>query len=227
MGSKKGSIEQSSTLTGEQGDALSELLKNASPQIQGILGNLGFDLEGQEGYQQALALAQEQAGAFDPSGIQQSFQQNVADPAIKQFNESILPGIQERAIAGGAGRSSAARNQASQAGVDLQKGLSGQLSQQLLQGQAQKEQLRQGTINQLLGLAQAPQASQQQDLQGLLASLGLGLGTQAFQNYAQPGKAGLAQGILGAGGALIGGSLGGPTGAAVGGNVGSQIGGAF
>jgi hypothetical protein len=227
LGGTKGSIQQASILTGEQQASLSELLNTLQPQIADAAGGLDFDLTSQQGFQRALELANEQSQAFDPTQISENFQMNVADPALKQFNQQILPGIQERGIAGGQGRSSGVQRQMAAAGTDLQTALSGQLSNQLLQGQTARESLRQGTIGQLLGLAQAPQQSQTQNLQGLLGGMQLGLGTQAFQNYAQPGKpskAGAALGLLGTG---IGGYFGGPAGAQLGGSIGSSAGALF
>ena len=51
------------------------------------------------------------------------FQQGFVDPALKQFNEQTAPGIQQRLIAGGEGRSSALENLIARAGTDVQSDL--------------------------------------------------------------------------------------------------------
>ncbi len=93
---------------------------------------------------------------------QESFQKSFVDPAMNTFNNRTAPAIQQRFIASGGARSSSAEDTLTRAGADVQ----GQLNQTLA-----------GLINQAQGRA----------MQGL----GLGLGTQAFQNVQDPGSTGL------------------------------------
>jgi len=74
-------------------------------------------------------------GDFDPAALTEMFQTSVGDPARTQFRRQTIPGIQERFIGAGAGRSGAAMRAATGAGADLESGLSGQLAQLLTQAQ--------------------------------------------------------------------------------------------
>lgn len=116
---------------------------------------------------------------FDPQLQQQFFQAQVADPAIKQFQEQILPAINEQFIGQGAASSSGLNRAVTQAGSDLQ----GQLA---------------------ASLAGFQQQGQQNQLNLLLAALG----KQAVQPLVQEGSNPLAS-IFGGFGAGFGKSLGG------------------
>ena len=135
---------------------------------------------------------------FDPTRIQESFEQNVARPAIQNFQEQVAPGIQERFIGAGAGRGSAGQRALATAGGRLEEGLSGQLAQQLQQGE---------------------QFSQQSQLQALMQAMGIGLGTNTFENVQEPGQQSFlgtfGPSALSAFGTAAGGFLGGPGGSVV------------
>jgi len=173
--SRKPQIKQVSTVTGAQGRGIDALAQMAQkfPELYESLG-------------------------FSPERITETFQQAVAKPAIQQFQEQIAPGIQERFIGAGAGRSSAGMRALGTAGERLQETLSGQLAQQLQQGE---------------------QFSQQAQLQALMNALGLGLRTPTFENVQIPGQQStlgtLAPFALQALGTAAGGFLGGPGGSAL------------
>lgn len=135
---------------------------------------------------------------FDPTRTQEAFQRGVAQPAIREFQEQIAPGIQERFIGAGAGRGSAAMRALGTAGERLEEGLSAQLAQQLQAGE---------------------QFGQKAQLEALMRALGLGLGTQTFQNVQIPGQqstlGALAPYAMQALGTAAGGFLGGPGGSAL------------
>lgn len=81
------------------------------------------------------------------------FQKGVVDPAMKQYENQILPSIQQRFIDANAGSSSALNQALSQSATDLQSALSGQRLQ--MQQNASQNQLQ--VLAQLLGLTTARQ----------------------------------------------------------------------
>jgi len=147
--------------------------------------------------------------------VTQAFNQNIADPSRQAFSDQVLPAIQERL-----GRSSATANTSLKGALDLEKQLAGGLSNELIN----QQRVGQNALNQALGFAQAPQQSNLQDINALLASLGLGTGTDLFALKQTPGKAGFGGAIGGIAGAGLGSLFGQPAiGATVGSAVGSQF----
>lgn len=206
----KAKTEQMAALNPEQLQALSSILGVPTEKLPGIMEQLsGFNIEQQQPFQQGQEALGSLLKGFDPARTQQAFQAGVADPAMRQFREQIAPGIQERFIGAGAGQSSAAQRQLSQAGSDLQSNLSGQLSQQLLSGEQMGQQGQLGALGQGLGYAQAPQQSQLAGLAPLLQSLGLGMGTSPFAYMQTPGTQGAFGALAGGVGQGLGSYLGG------------------
>lgn len=118
-------------------------------------------------------------------------------PAMRQYNEQIVPGISEQFAGMGSGglNSSGFRNAQVQGGVDLAERL-GQIRANLRQAGAQ-------------GLQNAGQ-----------------LGLQSFQqNYQTPGTEGFLSSVAPAIGYAAGAAIGGPAGGAIGGGVGNWYGG--
>lgn len=103
-------------------------------------------------------------GAFN----QEDFDKGVTQPALKNFQENILPQIQEKFIAGNQVLGSGMRRGQLKAATDLQDNLA-QLMYQAQQGQKQNQ----------------------------LAGLQTGLGTRAFENIYKQGKPGLLSQFLG------------------------------
>lgn len=155
---QKGSIQNLPVLSREQQDLLGQLLG-------GLGGPLGLGLNN---------LTQMLSGS--PEALE-AFQR----PAMRQFEQEIVPGIAERFTQAGGQRSSAFGQQLGQAGANLAENLSAQRA----------------------GL-------QQNSLQQLLALLGQGLGTQTFKPFQIPGSSGFLQGLSGGIGSGLGsfGSLG-------------------
>ncbi|KKN33416.1 hypothetical protein LCGC14_0803830 [marine sediment metagenome] len=143
------------TQTGQQQDALSQLLSM-------ITGS------GAEGFESAL---QNLIGLL--SGSDESFEAFEA-PLMRQFQEQILPSVQERltAMGQGGGRSTGAKHVLAQSAERFGEGLA-----------SQRAGLQQNAIQQLLGT--------------YLQGQGLGLGTQAFGFAEQPSGffANLGQGL--------------------------------
>lgn len=110
---------------------------------------------------------------------QGEFDKGVTEPALKNFQENILPMIQEKFVAGNQAGGSGLRNAQFKAGTDLQS----QLAQLMYQAQQQQKQNRSG------GLQTA-------------------LGTKAFENLYQPSQAGaipaFLQGVSGRAGEGVG-----------------------
>ncbi len=170
----KGQAKQTTALAPEQSQFLNQLLGQISPEQ--------FQLQGNPLYQSGQSYLNRLL-SNDPE-IMKSFEQ----PAIRQYNEQIVPGLAERFTGLGAQNSSSFQNALAQSGKDLALDLQG---------------LRSGL--QFQALPQAFQYASAPSELGL--QLGrLGLGTQAVQNYYQEGEQGLLQNLLGG---LAGGAAGG------------------
>lgn len=141
-GGTKGKIKKTGTLTPEQ-EQLMQLINQGLTSGEGPFGEL--------------------FGDFD----QQKFEEGVSKPAMKNFQEEILPQLQEKFIAGNQVLGSGMRRGQLKAGVDLQDKLA-----QLMYG-AQKDQT-------------------QNKLQGLQTMLG----TKGVENIYKPGTKGAGQGML-------------------------------
>lgn len=141
-GGTKGKVSQKSTLTPEQ-QQLMALINQGLTSGEGPFGQL--------------------FGDFDKG----AFEEGVKKPALKDFQENILPQLQEKFIAGNQVLGSGMRRGQLKAGVDLQDKLA-----QLMYG-AQKDQSQ----NKLAGI------------QSLL-------GKQGVENIYKPGTKGAGQGIL-------------------------------
>ena len=155
---KKAKPQQMSLLTPGQDQRLSGMLGMGNalqPQIQSLLGQLlSGSPEAMEAYQA---------------------------PAMRQFNEQIMPSIAERfsSMSASGQRSGAFNRAAAGAGASLAENL-----------QAQRAGLQQNALQQALGLYQAP------------------LGVQAFQPMMRQAQPGLLQGLMGGAGRLGGAYLG-------------------
>ena len=156
--------EQVSRLTGGQDDLLNFIIQQA----MGGQGGFGFD--------------------------EDFFQQNFADPAMRQFEQRTAPGIQQKFIGAGAGRGSNVNDALTRAGADVQGGLDKQ---------------RAGLLNQAL------------DRQ--LQAAGLGLGTQSFGIEQDPGTTGLFSDIFSGLGSGIGSGAGKEIGSSLGKGVSSGV----
>lgn len=108
-------------------------------------------------------------GEFNPEATADVFQRGVANPAMRNFRQRIIPEIMQSFADQGA--SSGLNNSLATAGRDLEENLSSQLANFIYQSQMQQNQNR---------------------LQGL----GLGFGTQQFQPYVQQGSEGLVPGVM-------------------------------
>jgi len=107
---------QANLATEEQGDFISNLLKDLGPQ--------------------ASAAIQE---FLQPQGqYQDIFQQAFVDPALQTYEQQVLPAIQQRFIDAGAGSSSALNQALGQSAADLSTMLGGQMGQFYQQQQANK-----------------------------------------------------------------------------------------
>lgn len=229
MGKTKGKFGQESNLSGGQQGVLQQLLSqlggaNGAENIGNLLSG---DITQQQPFQQgleALSGLLTGTGGYDPQAVTDSFQANVARPAIEQFQQELAPSIQQSAVSAGGGRSSAVPARTSQAGERLQANLSGQLLQQLNQSEQAGLNRQQAAIAQALGFAQAPGQQQLQQLGGLQSLLGLGLNPGFQQITYQPGKQGFGQAIGTVAGGIGGSFFGNP---ALGAQVGGQIGSAF
>lgn len=162
------------TGTKQQSNFLQQLLG----QLQGQSSNIGQNPLFQQGsnfLQQLLSGSPESSQAFEA-------------PAMRQFNEQIIPGIAERFSGLGAGsQSSSAFQQAlGQAGAGLSENL-----------QAMRSGLQMNALPQALGYAQQPISNYQG-----LAGLGLGTQMKGFMPKQQPFWQQLLAGLSGGAGQL-------------------------
>lgn len=144
-------------------------LSNLTPEQQQLMSLLTEGLSTGEGPLSDLF------GSFNKA----SFDEGVVKPQLKQFQEEILPILQEKFIAG---------NQVGGSGM-------------------QRAQMRAATDLQSK-LAALTYAAQQNQQQNRLAGLQAGLGTRAMENVYQPGKQGLLGGFLQGAGQSAGKAIG-------------------
>jgi hypothetical protein len=144
--------QQLSTMNSGQKKVLQQLLGSLKGQSTNIQQNPLYQ-QGSNYLQQLLSGSPESTQAFEA-------------PAMRQFNEQIIPGLAERFSAMGAGaQSSSAFQQAlGQAGAGLSERL-----------QALRSGLQMQGVNQALGYAQQPISNYSG-----LAGLGLGTSTKAY-----------------------------------------------
>ena len=152
MGSQKSS--QTPLMTPEQQNFLSQ-----------ILGGAG---------QQAGAAYQQFLQPQSPEQFQDLYQQSFIDPAMKTYEQQVLPAIQQRFVDAGAGSSSALNQALGQSAVDLTTMLGSQMGN-FMQGQQGNQLNALQLLNQLVGQKEFQPIQQQK--QGLLGPL-IGAGGQ-------------------------------------------------
>ena len=149
-------------------------LPTLTPEQQQLFGQLIGGLGGEGGQ-----LGQGMDLLSQLFGGNQQFLEQMQAPALRQFEEQIIPGIAERFTGAGAQGSSAFSQALGGAGADLTERLAGQRAGMGMQAQ----QMGLQGLLQMLGLAQQPQFAtgiqpgQPGALGGLLGGLGGGLGT--------------------------------------------------
>lgn len=194
-------VQQLDTMTQEQKQLLSSLISQINAG--------GYDMQNNPLFQQSTAALQPAFAGFDPTRTTEAFQQQVADPALQQFEQQIAPQIQERFISAGSGRGSGAQRQLAQAGSQLQQGLSGQLAGALQQGE------QQGILNQLAASGQGlnmTSTAQNSQLQALMAALG----QKPFENLYKQGTPSPFASLIGPAIGAFAGGAGGAAGSAIG-----------
>lgn len=140
---KKGKVKKTTTLTPEQ-EQLMSLISEGVSKGTGPLADI--------------------FGAFN----EEEFNKGISEPALKNFQEKILPMLQESFVAGGVG-GSGERNKIQMAGTDLQS----KLAELMYGAQQQQKQNKASGVNTLLG-------------------------RQAFENVYKPGTEGIAKPLIGA-----------------------------
>ena len=171
---------------------------------------------------------------FDPTSTNQYFQQSVQAPALRTWEQDILPKIRESFIGQNAGSSSAANRAIASSGSDLASNLSSTLGNLLFQSEQSALGRRQSAIDQILpmltgqanlGLSAggAQQGINQNQLTGAyqeflrtqpsanpyLQLFGQAIGTPTFENIIQgPTQTqGILGPLLGAAGSVLGGAF--------------------
>lgn len=144
--------------------------------------------QGQNYLNQAQPAMNSMLANFDPAAATQFWNQSLVNPAMRNFNQNILPSITERYARGG--NDAGAFNRAVvRGGTDLSSGLNEQLGSLLYSGQQAQLGRQQTGINQAMGMAQMPGQLAQQygDFTGSVGNIGnqaVQLGGQN-QNYQQ------------------------------------------
>jgi hypothetical protein len=162
------------TLTG--GQTRLQDINLLTPQQQQFLGGV---LGGPEIGQQAGAAYQQMLQPYDPAQYQDVFQRSIVDPAMQQYQQRVLPAIQQRFIDANAGSSSALNQALAQSATDLTTGFGQQYGDFFKQQQARQ----QAALGGLGGLAtQQTFQPQIEQSQGLLGSL-IGAGGQIGAGY--------------------------------------------
>ena len=131
---------------------------------------------------------------MDEQQMQDTFQQSYIDPAMKTFNQQVVPGIQERFVGGNAGSSSALNQALASSASDMTTNLGAQYGQ----FQQQQKANQMGALQQFMPMLgqQTYQPYMQQSpgiLPGLLGSVGQGFAGSAgnkFGNWMWPGNQG-------------------------------------
>lgn len=135
-------------LTGEKGKSGStynkgqlSLIDQAVQSLKGGMGGPNQDITQQQGYQQGNDF-------FNSLFNDQDFFNKFEAPAMRQFNEEIAPGLANRFASMGSGGSTGStgfRNQLAREGSNLETNLA-----------AQRGQMQQNAVPQMLGYAQQP-----------------------------------------------------------------------
>lgn len=229
---KKGEYQQQQSLSPDQQNILKQLLGG----ISGPAGNSGqlfdYNVQNSQPYQEGYGGVQQGLMPFDQQSASNNFQMNVADPSIRDFQQKVLPTLQQSYINQGAGRSSGFEATAANQGRKLMEDLAAKRYGVLNDGQNQaySRNLQAGGL--ALNYANAPQAANSSQTQNLAQLLGLGLNPNYQQTNFAPGQEGMGKGLLGLAGGAYGFNRGGPdryenamTGLKFGSSVGSLLGG--
>lgn len=203
------SVSQANLLSPEQEVTLSQLNTFLSSQIGKGEEKFGGQLTAEASPLQRLLFGggeQIASNILDPSFSTDVFQRTVADPALRNFQQSVIPNISQQFSNVGALRSSGINRALARAGQDLTQNLATQQSA-FVQSQKDKQ------LSDILGLSQlgGQQRGIEQERLGAehsefirtlatrnpaLNLAGTALGTRAFENIVDPGSAG-DSGLLG------------------------------
>lgn len=125
---------------------------------------------------------------FDSEGYNNVFNESVAKPAYRNFEENIIPRITGQFTQGNIGNSSYTGEALSRAGRDVQEQLDALRNQNVFQGQQQQQQNRQAGVRDILGMQTfahtAPGPQQPGAFDQVLGKLG-GIGTDWLSNTLQ------------------------------------------
>ena len=150
---------------------MGKAIMGGDPQVTGQVDML--TPQQQQYLTQALGGYSQMAQGMNPKQMQGAFQKSVVDPTMKQYEQQVLPSIQQRFVDADAGSSSALNQALTQSASDVTTGLGSQYLN-FLQGQ-QSNQLN--ALQGMGGLAGQqtfqPMVNQNQGLLGpLLQALG-------------------------------------------------------
>lgn len=113
---------------------------------------------------------------FDYDKANQNFEQNIARPAYRSFQENIIPGITGQYRGQNIMNSSYSAGALGKAGRDVQEALDAQRSSYIYEGEQQAKQSKQSAIDKILSMQtfayQKPEAGSGSPLDQILASVG-------------------------------------------------------
>lgn len=206
---KKGQYQQQQNLSPQQQDILKQLLGGISGPAANAGSLFNYNVQNSQPYQEGYGGVQSSLAPFDPTSAQNAFQSNVADPTIRDFQERILPTLQQSYISQGAGRSSGFEGTAASQGRRLMESLGAQRQAALNQQEQQSLNRNLQGSQMALNYANAPQSANAQQSQMLAQLLNTGLNTGYQSTNFAPGQEGPGQGLLGLAGGLYGYNKGG------------------
>lgn len=129
---------------------------------------------------------------FDTQGYNQLFDQSVARPAYRGFQENIIPSITGQFRSNNLMNSSYAGQALSRAGRDVQESLDAQRASNIFAGQQNAQANRQNAINNILGMqtfaVQRPEQQAPSGIDQILGSLAPAAG-QWFADYLRTSRA--------------------------------------
>lgn len=230
-GGEAASYSQQPRLTPQQSALLDAFIGDLRPRVsQGLTNLFDYSPANSTPYLEGYGALRQNLGAFDPAQFHSAFQSNVANPALREFREQIVPTVQQSFINNGGARSSAYNAGIAQQGSELAAKLAAQRQQGLFQAQNNYNANQVQAANQALNYAQLPGNYNISQGSVLAQLLNTGINPNFTQVTHNPGTQSALPGLFGAAGGYLGYQKGGSNGlehALLGQQLGSSLGNLF
>lgn len=176
---------------------MSDVQRQIYGQLPGMLTGEGDPLYGR-GTDVLAGMMEE----YDPAAEREYWESSIVNPAMRRWEQEVIPGLQERFVSGGALSSGAFSRALTRSGADLTADLQAQLGGLMFKGrsEAQRRQFEAaqagegrglGRLRDVLGISGAETAAEMERFQAeqpyanpWLDYLGPALGSRAFENIA-------------------------------------------